>query len=190
MGKATKKEIYDEKARRKKKIKKERKIEKTNKTTLLQSVPTRASRRSTKEQAWKKFGKDRLTCKDGVINLLQFLDEKLSIRAAEPEEQTAEAFNGRKFEKRRKTGMGRRKLPFSLKLQVVMSTLPSYPIKTGVKGEPNMMTANVTSCLCLYDSDRYITTVNNERDWKGKQYFDQFAYEKFWQAGMVEAQAK
>ena len=84
MGKTTKKEIYDEKARRKKEIKKERKIEKTNKTTLLQSVPTRASRRSTKEQAWKKFGKDRLTCKDGVINLLQFLDEKLSIRAAEP----------------------------------------------------------------------------------------------------------
>ena len=53
-----------------------------------------------------------------------------------------------------------------------------------------MMTANVTSCLCLYDSDRYITTANNEKDWKGKQYFDQFAYEKYRQAGMMEAQAK
>ena len=52
------------------------------------------------------------------------------------------------------------------------------------------MTANIKRCLGLYDTDRYITTVNNERDWKGKQYFDQFAYEKFRQAGMVEAQAK
>ena len=53
-----------------------------------------------------------------------------------------------------------------------------------------MMTANVTGCLCMYDSDRYITTVNNEREWRGKQYFDRFTYEKFRQAGTVEAQAK
>ena len=109
-----------------------------------------------------------------MTNLLQFLDEKLSIRAAEPEEQTAEAFNGRKFEKRRKTGMGRRELPFSLKLQVVMSTLPSFPIKTGEMGEPNIMTANVTSYLCLYESDRRIAAVNNEKDWEGGERIDQF----------------
>ena len=33
----------------------------------------------------KKFGKDKLTCKDGVTDLLQFLDGELSIRAADPE---------------------------------------------------------------------------------------------------------
>ena len=42
----------------------------------------------------------------------------------------------------------------------------------------------------MYDSDRYITTVHNEREWRGTQYFDRFAYEKFRQAGIVEAQAK
>ena len=125
MGKGTEKEVHDEKARRKEEIKKKRKIK-------------------------KKSGNDKLVCKDGVTNLLQFLDEKLSIRAAEPEEQTAEAFNGRKFEKRRKIGMGRRELPFSPKLQVVMSTPPGFPIKTGEMGEPNIMTANVTSYLWLY----------------------------------------
>ena len=87
---------------------------------------------------------------DDVINLLQFLNEMLSIRAAEPEEQTAEAFNGRKFKKRRKIGMGRRELPFSPKLQVVMSTPPSYSIKTGGMGEPNMMTAiSQVVCVCM-----------------------------------------
>ena len=63
--------------------------------------------------------------KDGVRNLLQFLNEKFSIRAAESEEQTGKTFNGRKFEKRRKTEIGRRELPPSPKLQVVMSTPPS-----------------------------------------------------------------
>ena len=85
MEKVTKKEMYDEKAHRKEEIKK--------------SVLTKDNGRSIKEQTWKTLGKDKLTCKDGVTNLLQFLDEKLSIRAAEPEEQTGKAFNGRKFEK-------------------------------------------------------------------------------------------
>ena len=52
-----------------------------------------------KRKIKKKFGNDKLVCKDGVTNLLQFLNEKLSIRAAEPQEQTAKTFNGRKLEK-------------------------------------------------------------------------------------------
>ena len=52
------------------------------------------------------------------------------------------------------------------------------------------MTANVTSCLCLYESDRYVTTVNNEKDRKGREHIDQFTYEKYRQAGMMKAQAK
>ena len=113
-----------------------------------------------------------------MTKLLQLLDEKLSTRAADREEQAGEAINERKFKRRSKTRMGRRKLPFSPKLQVVMSTPPSYSIKTGVRGEPNMMTANVTSCLCLYESDRYGTTVNNEKNRKGRENLDQFTYEK------------
>ena len=45
--------------------------------TLLQSLPNEDKRGGIKEQAWKKLGRDKLACKDGVTNLLQFLDKKL-----------------------------------------------------------------------------------------------------------------
>ena len=115
---------------------------------MLQSVQTKDNRRSIKEQTWKRLEKDKLACKDDVTNSLQPLDEKLSIRVAEPEEQTGKAFNGRKFEKRRKTEMGRRELPFSPKLQAVMSTPPSYSIKTGWMGEP-MTAISQAVCACM-----------------------------------------
>merc|ERR1711954_343260 len=44
---------------------------------LPQSLPNEGNRGGRKEQAWRKLGKDKLICKDGVTNLLQFLDEKL-----------------------------------------------------------------------------------------------------------------
>ena len=132
--------------------------------------------------------KSKPVCKNDVRDFLQFLDEMLSIRAAEPEEQKVEVFTRGKCEKGKKTGMGRKELPCSPKLQEVMPTLPSSPTKTVLKGESNTVTVNIKRCL--YDTDRYTTTVNNEKEWKGKQYFDRFAYEKFRQAGMVEAQAK
>ena len=73
--KAIKKEMYDEEARRKEETKKAKKAEKTNEMTLFQSLPTKDNRRGIKEQAWKKLGKDKLVCKDGVTNLFQFLLE-------------------------------------------------------------------------------------------------------------------
>ena len=45
--------------------------------TLLQSLPNEDNRGGIKEQAWKKLGRDKLACKDGVTNFLQFLDKKL-----------------------------------------------------------------------------------------------------------------
>ena len=45
--------------------------------TLLQSLPNEDNRGGIKEQAWKKLGRDKLACKNGVTNLLQFLDKKL-----------------------------------------------------------------------------------------------------------------
>ena len=45
--------------------------------TLLQSLPNEDNRGGIKEQAWKKLGIDKLLCRDGVKNLLQFLDKKL-----------------------------------------------------------------------------------------------------------------
>ena len=51
--------------------------EKSMGMALLQSLPNEDNRRGIKEQAWKKLGKAELTCKDGVDNLLQFLEKKL-----------------------------------------------------------------------------------------------------------------
>ena len=45
--------------------------------TLLQSLPNEDNRGGIKEQAWKKLGMDKLACKNGVTNLLHFLDKKL-----------------------------------------------------------------------------------------------------------------
>ena len=149
-------------------------------TTVLEITMEEIER---KRKIKKKFGNDKPVCKDGVTNLLQFLNKKLSIRAAEPEEQTGKTFNGRKPEKRRRTGMRRRELPLSTNPQVVMSTPPSFPTKTVEMGEPNIMTANVTSYLCLYESDRRIAAVNNEKDWEGGERIDQFTCEKYRQAG-------
>ena len=133
-------------------------------TTVLEITMEEIER---KRKIKKKSGSNKPMRKDGVKDLLQFLNEKFSIRAAECEEQTGKTFNGRKPEKRGGTGMRRRELPFSTNPQVVMSTPPSSPTKTVEAGKSNIMTANVTSYLCLYESDRHIAAVNNEKDWEG-----------------------
>ena len=44
-----------------------------------------------------------------------------------------------------------------------------------------------TSCLCLYEYDRYVTTNNNETSRKGRERVDQFTYENYRQAGTMKA---
>ena len=51
--------------------------EKNMEMTLLQFLPNKDNRGGIKEQAWRKLGKDKLVCKDGVTKLHQFLDKKL-----------------------------------------------------------------------------------------------------------------
>ena len=44
--------------------------EKNMRMALLQSLPNVDNRGGIKEQAWKKLGRDKLACKDGVTNFV------------------------------------------------------------------------------------------------------------------------